>query len=93
MHGGRLVHFLRGGYPVRAGRSRRHRRRGHAKRRVHHQIGDGHQTGVHIEREGTLIPGGVVRSHCVLVINHGFHIHSRFGWIEKIIVTPTAVLA
>lgn len=47
--------------------------------------------GVDVEGESTLVPGRIVRSHCVLIVDHGCHIHSLFGAVDDIIVTPIKI--
>lgn len=92
----RLVHILGRRYSERTGRSLRDRERWrhwrtHLEGRVSHQVGDGHQVRVDVEGESTLIPGGIVRSHCVLVVDHGCHIHSLFSSVEYVIVATLNV--
>lgn len=47
--------------------------------------------GADVEVESSLIPGFEVRSHIVLEVDHGCHIHSRFGSVEDVIVATRAV--
>lgn len=47
--------------------------------------------GVDVEGESTLVPGRIVRSHCILIVDHGCCIHSLFGAVDDIIVAPTEV--
>lgn len=47
--------------------------------------------GVDVKGESTLVPGRIVRSHCVLIVDNGCHIHSLFGAVDDIIVAPTEV--
>jgi hypothetical protein len=47
--------------------------------------------GADVEIESSLIPGFEVRSHIVLEVDHGGHIHSGFGSVEEVIVATIAV--
>ena len=44
-----------------------------------------------VEVESTLIPRRKVRRHIVLEVDHGCHIHSRFGSVEDVIVATIVV--
>lgn len=46
---------------------------------------------VDVEGESPLVPGRIARSHCVLIVDHRLHIHSLFGAVDDIIVTPIDV--
>lgn len=40
-----------------------------------------------------MVPGSIVRSHSVLEVDHGCHIHSLFGSVEEVIVATNSVRA
>lgn len=46
---------------------------------------------VDVEGESTLVPGRIVRSHCILIVDYRCHVYSLFGAIDDVIVAPIDV--